>query len=208
MTNLSGKVVVDDGTPILNRVLIQSNCHGVVRAEGYTDSKGAFSIQFSNKEFGGASLASESPATHLDPNAVRENSARDWRDCELKAVLPGFVSQPVDLGVRTPAIGNTNIGTIVLHRAATVEGSTSSATSLGVPDKGKTTRKDLQKGRTANWTALRRGSRKPLKLIPSMPRRGWNWVECRPRATTQLAHANHFTGRSQPIASSSVHTGS
>ena len=143
MTNLSGKVVVDDGTPILNRVLIQSNCHGVVRAEGYTDSKGAFSIQFSNKEFGGASLASESPATHLDPNAIRQNSARDWRDCELKAVLPGFVSQPVDLGVRTPAIGNTNIGTIVLHRAATVEGSTSSATSLGVPDKA---RKEYEKG--------------------------------------------------------------
>ena len=143
MTNLSGKVVVDDGAPIASRVLIQSNCHGVVKTEGYTDSKGAFSIQFSNKEFGGGSLASETPATHLDPNAVRQNSARDWRDCELTAVLPGFVSQPVDLGVRTPAIGNTNIGTIVLHHAATVEGATTSATRVSVPDKA---RKDYEKG--------------------------------------------------------------
>jgi tetratricopeptide (TPR) repeat protein len=143
MTNLSGKVMVDDGAPIVNRVLIESNCHGVVRAEGYTDSKGAFSIQFSNKEFGGANLASETPATHLDPNAIRQNSARDWRDCELKAVLPGFVSQTVDLGIRTPSIGNTNIGTIVLHHAATVEGSTISATGAGVPNKA---RKDFEKG--------------------------------------------------------------
>jgi tetratricopeptide (TPR) repeat protein len=47
------------------------------------------------------------------------------------------------LGVRTPAIGNTNIGTIVLHHAATVEGSTVSPTSAGVPDKA---RKDYEKG--------------------------------------------------------------
>ena len=175
MTNLSGKVVVDDGTPLANRVLIQSNCHGVVRAEGYTDSKGAFSIQFSNKEFGGASLASETPATHLDPNAVREDSARNWRDCELKAVLPGFVSQPVDLGARTPSIGNTNIGTIVLHRAATVEGSTTSATSAGVPDKA---RKDYERGLAEKKNGkLDSAQEKFQKAVETYPQYAEAWLE-------------------------------
>jgi tetratricopeptide (TPR) repeat protein len=174
MTNLSGKVVVDDGTPIASRVLIQSNCHGVVRTEGYTDSKGAFSIQFSNKEFGGGSLASETPTTHLDPNAVRQNSARDWRDCELTAVLPGFVSQPVDLGVRTPAIGNTNIGTIVLHHA-TAGGSTISATSAGAPDKA---RKDYEKGLAERKNGkLDSAQERFQKAVEAYPEYAEAWLE-------------------------------
>ncbi len=175
MMNLSGKVVLDSGGPLPNRVLIQSNCHGVVRAEGYTDSKGSFSIQFSNKEFGGATQASETPAAHLDPNAVRQNSARDWRDCELKAVLPGFVSQPVDLGVRTPAIGNTNIGTIVLHHAANVEGSTVSTTSVSVPDKA---RKDYEKGLTEKKNGkLDSAQEKFQKAVEAYPDYAEAWLE-------------------------------
>jgi len=175
MMNLSGKVVVDSGGPLPNRVLIQSNCHGVVRAEGYTDSKGSFSIQFSNKEFGGATQASETPATHLDPNAVRQNSARDWRDCELRAVLPGFVSQPVDLGARTPSIGNTNIGTIVLHRAATVEGSTTSATNASVPDKA---RKDYEKGLAEKRNGkLDSAQERFQKAVEAYPEYAEAWLE-------------------------------
>jgi TolA-binding protein len=147
----------------------------VLRAEGYTDSKGSFSIQFSNKEFGGATQASETPATHLDPHAVRENSARDWRDCELKAVLPGFVSQPVDLGVRTPAIGNTNIGAIVLHHTANAEGSTVSATSVNVPDKA---RKDYEKGLAEKKNGkLDSAQEKFQKAVDAYPEYAEAWLE-------------------------------
>jgi tetratricopeptide (TPR) repeat protein len=147
----------------------------VVRAEGYTDSKGTFSIQFSNKEFGGASLASETPTTHLDTSAIRQNTPRDWRDCELKAVLSGFVSQAVDLGVRTPAIGNTNIGTIVLHRVAAVEGLTISATSVRAPDKA---RKDYEKGLEERKNGkLDSAQEKFQKAVEGYPQYAEAWLE-------------------------------
>src|SRR5512140_3249227 len=39
---LSGKVVLEDGTPPPDSVMIQRVCGSVVRPEGYTDSKGRF----------------------------------------------------------------------------------------------------------------------------------------------------------------------
>src|ERR1022692_773436 len=84
MVAISGKVVLDDGKSApKERVLIQSYCHGVSTAEGYTDTKGAFSIQFTNKEPGQASTASETPTTRIDSSAIRYNTPRSWRDCDL-----------------------------------------------------------------------------------------------------------------------------
>src|SRR5437016_10293025 len=48
-TFLSGKVVVDDGTPLTDAALIQSICKGRIRAEGYTERKGDFSVDLNSK---------------------------------------------------------------------------------------------------------------------------------------------------------------
>ncbi len=45
---LYGKVTVDDGTPLTDPAMIQSNCKGRIRTEGYTDRKGGFSLEISN----------------------------------------------------------------------------------------------------------------------------------------------------------------
>src|SRR5262245_19909823 len=42
---LSGKVMLDDGTPPPDSVVIERVCNGNPRAEAYTDSKGRFSFQ-------------------------------------------------------------------------------------------------------------------------------------------------------------------
>ena len=42
---LSGRVVVEDGTPLTDAAMIQSICRGNIRNEGYTDRKGAFSVE-------------------------------------------------------------------------------------------------------------------------------------------------------------------
>src|SRR5687767_9674838 len=42
---LSGKVVMDDGTPPPDSVVIERVCGSVVRPEAHTDSKGRFSFQ-------------------------------------------------------------------------------------------------------------------------------------------------------------------
>ena len=41
---ISGRVMVDDGVPPTETVVIERVCSGVSRAEGYTDRKGYFSI--------------------------------------------------------------------------------------------------------------------------------------------------------------------
>src|SRR5262245_12072417 len=47
---LSGKVVLDDGTPPPTEVVIERVCNGNPRAEAYTDSKGRFSFQLGQNQ--------------------------------------------------------------------------------------------------------------------------------------------------------------
>jgi tetratricopeptide (TPR) repeat protein len=175
MVGVSGKVALDDGTSLKDRALIQSDCHGVITAEGYTDTKGAFSIQFTNKEPNQASTASETPTTRVDPSTIRYDTPRNWRDCDLRAVLPGFVSQVVALGSRTPSFGNTDIGTIQLHRLSAAEDLTVSATSARAPGDA---RKDYEKGLedTKNGK-LDSAQEKFQKAVQAFPQYAAAWLE-------------------------------
>ena len=56
--------------------------------------------------------------------------------CELRAALAGFRSDGVNLGMRH-SLDNPDVGTIVLHRMANVEGSSISATSAMAPKDAK-----------------------------------------------------------------------
>jgi tetratricopeptide (TPR) repeat protein len=175
MAAVSGKVVLDDGTLLKERVLIQSDCHGVITPEGYTDTHGAFSIEFTNKEPGQASTASEAPTTRIRPNAIRYNSPRSWRDCDLKAVLPGFVSQVVPLASRAPALGNTDIGTIQLHRMSAAEDLTVSVTNARAPDKA---RKDYEKGLEDEKNSKFDGAQEEFqKAVAAYPQYAAAWLE-------------------------------
>ena len=42
---ISGKVMLEDGTPPQESVVIERVCNGNARPEGYTDSKGRFSFE-------------------------------------------------------------------------------------------------------------------------------------------------------------------
>jgi tetratricopeptide (TPR) repeat protein len=175
MSAVSGKVVLGDGSVPKDRVLIQSDCHGVITAEGYTDPNGAFSIQFTNKEPGQASTASEAPTTHIGSNDIRYNTPRNWRDCDLRAVLPGFVSQVIALGTRAPELGITDIGTIQLRPMSAGQDLTVSATSAQAPDKA---RKDYEKGlEDAKSGKLDNAQEKFKKAVEAYPQYASAWLE-------------------------------
>jgi tetratricopeptide (TPR) repeat protein len=166
---LSGKVVTDDGTPLTDRVLIQSNCEGTVRTEGYTDRKGTFSFEFGNTKnrmLSETGLATDTRAS-ASPGAMRQNTPRDWRKCELKAVSSGFTSQVVDLSTRPPAFGNVDIGNIVLHRLAPVEGFTISANAAQAPPEArKVYEKGLEEKKNGNLDAAEENFRKAVDAYP------------------------------------------
>ncbi len=149
---LSGKVMMEDGTPPPESVLIERVCNGNPRPEGYTDSKGRFSFQLgqNNQMFADASVASMGN----DPFSSSRSGATAGRmggtsanptlmGCELRATLPGFRSEAVSLfGHRS--LDNPDVGTLVLRRIAKVDGFTFSATSAYAP---KDARKAFEKGK-------------------------------------------------------------
>lgn len=169
---LSGKVVVDDGTPLTDAAIIQTICRGNVRTEGYTDSKGTFSVDLSsmtNRAIVGAADdtgARDSGSPMSGGNSPR-SSVRDVRDCELQAVLPGFTSQQVELASKATNFGNSDIGTVVLHRIGHVEGFTISATSAMAPGKAK---KLYEQGREeekkSKWDSAQEKFSKAVEIYP------------------------------------------
>jgi tetratricopeptide repeat protein len=170
---LSGKVVVDDGTPLTDAALIQSVCKGRIRAEGYTDRKGSFSVDLNSNARQMVVTAEENdsgiPGSMAGgrPGSNAGIAHRDMRDCDLQAVLPGFTSQSVELASKVNEFGNADVGVIVLHRMKQVEGFTISATSASAP--GKATklfekgREDEKKGK---WSAAQAEFGKAVEVYP------------------------------------------
>ena len=188
---LSGKVVMQDGTPPPESILIERVCNGVPRPEGYTDSKGRFSFQLGQRMgvmqdasygtndplFGDSSDRSNSSRGGIggmgNPN-VSGVGERDLMGCELRAVLPGFRSEPVNLAGRR-MFDNPDVGTIILHRLANVEGTTISATSLQAP---KDAKKAYEKARDQIRKKKTLEARKELeKAVEIYPKYAVAWYE-------------------------------
>jgi tetratricopeptide (TPR) repeat protein len=146
---LIGNVLLDDGTPPPDPVTIERVCNGSPRAQAYTDRKGQFSFQVGQTSgvtqdasedasgFPGATHSATSIASVASPRQ-QQPDAPDMQlaNCDLRAVLSGFRSDTVSLGVRR-LMDDPNVGTIVLHRLANVEGSAVSLTSLQAPKEAR-----------------------------------------------------------------------
>ncbi len=155
-----GKVVMADGSPVPSGLSITRTC-GVVdtRTVAYTDSKGYFSFQSGQSEGipqdasnDRVSSRAGSTGNVLNGGTVGLNQSNNLSlsqplNCELKVNAPGFRSDVVKLR-------NGDIGTIVLHGLANVEGTSVSATSRAAPgDVRKAYEKGLEsaaKGKSAD----------------------------------------------------------
>jgi len=152
---VSGRVMLEDGTPPPESVTIETVCNGTPHSEGYTDTKGYFSLELGSRN-GVIQDASEmSSFSSLNSNSVPggnmtspfgtrgDTSERKYMGCDLQAKLAGYRSQTVPLAGRR-AMDNPEVGTILLHRNGPAEeGKTVSAVSLAAP---KDARKAYDKG--------------------------------------------------------------
>jgi len=147
---LSGRVSIDDGSPPPIYIAIQRVCSGNPRTVAYTDSKGHFSFQWGDTA-GIVPDASEE-GNQIGPSGRITNTSGMERlnshmgtptmGCELRASAAGFRSDRVDLSSQR-IFDSGEIGTIVLHRLAEVEGRSVSVTSLEAP---KNASKAYEKG--------------------------------------------------------------
>jgi len=146
---LSGKVMLEDGTPPPEPVQIERVCHGNRRPEAWTDSKGRFSFQLGQNQhmmadasvssgadsFGGFGNQGSRQGNMGGPMGQRV-SERDLMGCEIQASLPGYRSEVVNLSGRR-MMDNPDVGTILMKRIAGVEGLTTSMTTLQAPKDAK-----------------------------------------------------------------------
>jgi tetratricopeptide (TPR) repeat protein len=173
---LSGKVVLEDGMPPPESVVIQRVCGAMARPETYTDSKGRFSFQVGQNS---SMILDASVGSDLDfPGMGGQNPRMGAFDptrgintgnlaaCGLRASLPGYRSDEISLnGIRS--MDHPDIGTIVLHRYGTVEGATISLTSLQAPNNAQ---RAFEKGRAAmnksKWEEARKQFEKAVGIYP------------------------------------------
>jgi tetratricopeptide (TPR) repeat protein len=166
---VSGRVMLDDGTPAPLGVVIERVCGGQNHAEGFTDSGGYFgvNIQFGSQsgQIAGLGDASESGGYGMHPSGTGASTsnpgttggisapggntaASDMRlaNCDLRAKLAGYRSQSVSLVDRRP-MDNPDIGVLLLHRLVGPEGGgTVTASMLSVP---KEAQRAFAKGQSA-----------------------------------------------------------
>lgn len=140
---LSGKVVLQDGTPPPDLVKIERVCGGNPRTQGYTDTKGRFQFQV-DSQVGIDSDASD-PMSRMGMTGRPTSMASRGQlaGCDLRAVLPGFVSGSISL-TNHNEFDSSDVGTIILKRIGNVDGTTISMSSLHAP---KDALKAFEKGR-------------------------------------------------------------
>lgn len=204
---LSGKVMMDDGTPPPDRVTIQLVCSANPRTVGDTDSKGRFNIDLANRN----NLAAFADASQDDVfnNRGSMNGMGNTRNmggltsgrgglsslmgCELRANLPGFRSDSINLYNRRE-MDNPEVGTIVLHRMGNVEGLTISATTAMAP---KDARKAFENGRNElKKQKFEKAQEQFQKAVDAYPKFAAAWFEL---GRTQ-EHANDLEGARKSYA--------
>ncbi len=186
---LSGRIVMDDGTPPPTGIGIQRVCSGNPHTLGYTNNKGQFSFQWGGGQPSAIIPdASESgvPGISLPGNDIGGGIGLRGRQlagvtasepllgCELIANAPGYRSDRIDLSDHRFA-DNPDVGTIVLHRLANVEGTSVSATSLQAP---KDARKAWEKGVQLLHKSKSADAEKQLqKAVELYPRFAMAWLD-------------------------------
>ena len=152
---------LDDGTEPSGRVAIERVCNGRVRREAYTDAHGAFGFQLGmNQEMQDASVGSSDSMRGMGmPGSSRGNgmpglmapggtggiTQQELMGCELRAALPGYLSESINLAGRD-VLDSPDVGILMLHRMGKVEGTKVSVTTLQAPGDAK---KAFQRARHA-----------------------------------------------------------
>ena len=134
---LSGRVVLDDGSELTEPVAIQTICKGQKRTVAHSDFHGGFSFELGSQnpmaDIAGMTDAETDTSGSDTMSSRRRTAQRDYRDCELQAVLPGFSSELIQLSSKIFDFGSSDIGRVALHRLAHVDGLTISVTSALAP---------------------------------------------------------------------------
>jgi tetratricopeptide (TPR) repeat protein len=144
---ISGRVLLENGTAPSEPVTIERVCNGAVRKQGSTDSKGSFQFHLDqNRGFQDASengsdsglfnTASQASGQPQDAFQTQEAFKQQYQGCEIRAVLPGFISSRSVLRLQS-GTWQYDVGTIFIKRMESAPGTTVSVTTMNAPGEAK-----------------------------------------------------------------------
>ena len=185
---LRGTVVLDDGSPLPGSVRVELMCFSSMRQQTITFGDGSFSFEvgahsgmaFADASVGGSGGNPGSDGTRstflgrvrsqpgFQPGFDSAGGSMNLSGCELRAVLPGFQSDRLQLGI-IRSLDNPYVGNIVLRRLDKAAGSTVSFASLNAPKKARKAyekaTKELRKTKV-KYSKVIKELEKAVKLYP------------------------------------------
>lgn len=174
---LTGRIAIEDGTPIPHDVLVERVCNTSVRQQVYASPGGDFSMRLgaTADSFVDASGSRTSPFGTSPYGATRRNPQvgiprRDLTDCELRASAHGFQSGIVSLLEFTESstmMESVDVGAIVMHRVGKVKGTTVSALPYKAPkDAYRAYEKGLEAKKRGQLASAQQFFEKAVELYP------------------------------------------
>ena len=171
----TGNVMLEDGSPPADTVRIERVCSGRATFEAWTDEKGHFGFKVSPGGSDASGDASQNATLRSDElNKAMNASSTQYsmpitqalRDCELRAVLPGYRSESVSMAIKS-TMDDARMGTIILHPLSRASSLTVSATTLQAPSNArKAYERGLEAMRAEKWEAAATEFGKAAKIYP------------------------------------------
>ncbi len=123
---LRGRVATDDGTPVPHDALVERVCNARVRQQVYASSRGDFSMELGAMTDSYVDASGDGSPRYDQARKVPGTgiSRLELTNCELRAAVSGFRSSVVSLVDLAPVSSSMDVGAIVVHRAAKIQGMT------------------------------------------------------------------------------------
>ena len=132
---LRGHVSTGDGTTLPHDSLVERVCNGRVNQQVYATPLGDFSMQMGsmNDSFLDATGDRTTPFGLNGKTSLTGIPRRELTNCELRASVSGFRSNTVMLAGLTAFGGTIDVGSIMVHRTAKIDGLTLNAAPYKAP---------------------------------------------------------------------------
>ena len=166
---LRGRVATDDGTPVPHDALVERVCNARVRQQVYASSRGDFSMELGAMTDSYVDASGDGSPRYDQARKVPGTgiSRLELTNCELRAAVSGFHSSVISLVEITPDSSSMDVGAIVVHRTAKIQGMTLDAAPYKAPrDARRAYEKGLEAERKGRLADARQYFEKAVEIYP------------------------------------------
>ncbi|HMD40263.1 MAG TPA: tetratricopeptide repeat protein [Candidatus Acidoferrum sp.] len=167
---LAGKVATDDGTQLPNNVMIERVCNARVRQQVYANPGGDFTMQLGSLIDSALDASADGNSQSAVPGKFAETGIprQELEKCEVRASISGFQSRDVSLVALDASSKSVDVGIIVVHRSAKIQGATVNAAAYKAPkDAVSAYVKGLDAQRNGKFANARKYFEKAVEIYPA-----------------------------------------